>query len=219
MNEHADVPAGGGARALRAIADRDRSGAARRDIRADERDAAGHGLAVAIERLGRDVHVRRIEAALVEHGAIDPRLAGTAAVHRMRDPEALLRAGSRGQQRQRDADDHRARPDHDRPSAGSASRYSSSVKPRTSRSPRTSTGTRRKPSSWTRYLSTSASVGAVSRTLSEPALASSRRVPRASVSVPARSIGAASTRGLSKGSPRCKRNSLAFSQVGQPFLL
>src|SRR5262249_9858599 len=204
---------------------RERRAAAGLDGRAHERDAAGNGFTAGIDGFSGDVHVHRIETIVVEHGAVDPRLAGIAAFHRVRHAKPILRAGHGGERDehkthdQRDADGPRPRTAHVRRSDASASRYRSSVKPRTSRSPSTRTGTRKKPSSWTRYLISSSSVGGVRRTISVPNLARSRRDPRANASVPARSTGADSTRRLSNVNPSCERNSLAFVQVGQPFLL
>src|SRR5215470_2402258 len=218
--ERADASAIGRGARHRGHGRRERRAAAGPDRRAHKGDAAGNGFAAGIDRFGGDVHVHRIETIVVEHGAVDPCLAGIAAIHRVRDAEAVLRAGDGGEY-EHQPETNRQRPPtaHDRRSDASASRYKSSVKPRTSKSPSTRTGTRKKPSSWSRYLITSSSVGAVSRTTSAPDLARSRRDPRANASVPARSTGADSTRRLSKVNPCCERNSLAFVQVGQPFLL
>src|SRR5207249_9339112 len=141
---------------------RERGAAAGRDGWAHERDAASHGFAARVERLRGDVHVHRVEAVVVEHRAIDPSLSGIASIRGVRDAEAVLCAGDGSEHQQRDTDTHthNARPAHTCLSHANASWYRSSVKPRTSRSPSTRTGTRKKPSSWTRYLITSASLGA-----------------------------------------------------------
>src|SRR6266540_5967222 len=83
----------------------------------------------------------------------------------------------------------------------SARSYNSSVKPRTSTSPHTSTGTRRRPSSWSSHSSACPSLTgsrAASRSM-KPAsvLTKKRRAARASRRAPSRSMGCVSRGRLS----------------------
>src|SRR6266545_2644551 len=105
----------------------------------------------------------------------------------------------------------------------SARSYSSSVKPRTSRSPHTSTGTRRSPSSWSSHSSACASLTgsrpASCRTKPAPDLMRKYRASRASRSAPSRFTACASRERRSKSTPALARARRASSEAGQSHAL